>query len=357
MASSSSSSGSVVNVGIVGCGAISQRRHIPDLTQNAQAKIVAFCDPVEERAKQCSAKYGSGAVYNQLELMLKHPGLDAVVVGTPNYLHAVQSIASLRAGKHVLVEKPMATTRDEARAMMKAADEAGKFLMVGQNQRLDAAHQKARQILAEGKIGKVLTFRTAFKHRGPDFWSIDPGPGTWFFKKSQAVIGVCGDLGIHKADLMRYLLADEIAEVSAMITTQDKRYADGSLIDVDDNAMLLVRTASGATGSIIISWTNYGEWEANYTLIYGTKGVMMLATDPQWGVIVRYADGTEDRHKTGAMSTNEKQVRSGVSDMFVNSILSNTKPPIDGIEGYKSLDVILAAFESSASGKTIKLGQ
>lgn len=345
-----------VKVGVVGCGAIGQRRHIPDLTAaRDQAQIVAFCDINETRARECATKYGSGEVYTDLEQFLKHKDLEAVVIGTPNYLHAPQTIAAFKAGKHVLVEKPMATTRDEAKAMIKASEKAGKFLMVGQNQRLEKSHQKARQILASGELGRVLTFRTAFKHRGPEGWSMDSGPGTWFFKKKEAIMGVCGDLGIHKADLMRYLLGDEITEVSAMITTQDKRYADGSLIKVDDNAMLLCKTAKGASGSIIISWTNYGESEANYTVIYCEKGVMSLASDPVYGVIVRYKDGTEARYKTGAMSTNEKQVRSGVSDMFLNSILTKTKPPIDGMEGYKSLDVILSAFESSASGKTVKV--
>ncbi len=345
-----------VKVGVVGCGAIGTRRHIPDLTNSKKdATIVAFCDIVESRATTAAEKYGSGKAYTDMDAMLKHPGLDAVVIGTPNYLHAPQTITALKAGKHVLVEKPMATTREEARAMIQAAESAGKFLMVGQNQRLDHAHQKAKEILLSGRLGKVLTFRTAFKHRGPETWSVDSGPGTWFFQKDKAVIGVCGDLGIHKADLMRYLLGEEITEVSAMISTQHKRYADGSLINVDDNAMLLVKTQSGVTGSIIISWTNYGEHEANYTYFYCEKGIMMLAADPKYGVIVRYRTGEEELYKTGAISTNETQVRSGVSDMFLKSIQTNTKPAIDGMEGYKSLDVIIAAFESNDSGKTIKL--
>jgi predicted dehydrogenase len=240
--------------------------------------------------------------------------------------------------------------------MIDAAKKAGKFLMVGQNQRLDRAHRKAREIIQSGRLGRVLSFRTAFKHGGPDSWSIDSGPGTWFFKKEHAIMGVCGDLGIHKADLMRYLLGEDLTEVTAMIGTQHKTYADGRKIDVDDNAMILVRSASGVMGSIIISWTNYGEAEANYTFVYGEKGVMQLATDPQFGVIVRYANGDEERHKLGAMSTNERQVSSGVSAMFVDSILANTPPPIDGVEGYKSLDVILAAFESNAGGRAVRVG-
>lgn len=347
----------VVDVGVVGCGAIGTRRHIPELTTNSNARIVAFCDNVESRAVEAAAKYGSGKAYASFDAFLKHPGMQAVVLGVPNYLHGPMTIAALKAGKHVLVEKPMATSREEARAMIDAAKAAGKFLMVGQNQRLDRAHQKAREILASGRLGRPLTFRTAFKHRGAEKWCIDKSPETWFFRKSEAIMGVCGDLGIHKADLMRYLLDDEFVEVSAQIGTQHKTYSDGRLIDVDDNAMLLLRTQKGVMGSIIISWTNYGESEANYTVIYCEKGAMMLAIDPTYGVIVRYENGEEERYKTGAMSTNERQVRSGIPDMFIESIVTNTPPPIDGMEGYKSLDVILTAFEANAQKRTLPIGQ
>ncbi len=303
-------------------------------------------------AEQQAKKFG-GKPYSDFEAFLKHKPMDAVIIGVPNYLHAPMTLAALKAGKHVLVEKPMATTREEAHSMIDAAKKAGKFLMVGQNQRLMRPHVKARELLSSGKLGKVISFRTAFKHGGPEHWSVDNHQGTWFFQKDKAIMGVCGDLGIHKADLMRYLLGEEIVEVAAMIETLNKTYADGRPINVDDNAMLLVKTRGGVMGSIIISWSNYGEPEANYTLIYCENAVMMLATDPDYGVIVRYKNGDQELHKVGAIATNEKQVSSGVSDMFVDSILAGTEPPINGMEGYKSMDVILTAFEASASGKTL----
>lgn len=345
---------SPVRVAVVGCGAISTRRHIPELARNSSAKLVGFCDVVIARAEEQAKKYDARA-WADFSEMIKDPDIDAVVLGVPNYLHAPMTIDALKHGKHVLVEKPMATARAEAKAMIIAAKKANKILMVGQNQRLMPPHIKAREILASGRLGKIISFRTAFKHSGPDSWSIDKGPGTWFFKKKFSIMGVCGDLGIHKADLMRYLLNDEFVEVTAMIDTLSKTYANGKKIDVDDNAMIVAKTRQGLMGSIIISWTNYGEPEANYTYIYCEKGVLMLATDPTYGVIVRYRDGQEERYKLGAISTNEKQVSSGVSDMFIHSVVSGKEPPINGVEGYRSLDVILAAFESSDSGKAIKI--
>jgi predicted dehydrogenase len=344
-----------IRFGVIGCGAIGQRRHIPEIVNNKNAELVALCDINVERVEEVANKFGARETYTDHREMLKNADIDAVVVGTPNYLHAAQTIDALKAGKHVLVEKPMATTRQEAKAMIAAAAKAKKFLMVGQNQRLMAPHVKAREILASGRIGKILSFRTAFKHSGPESWSIENSNNVWFFKKPEAILGVTGDLGIHKADLMRVLLQEEITEVSGTLSTLDKRDHTGKLIQTDDNAFILCKTESGIPGSIIISWTNYGEPEANYTIIYGSKGVLMLATDPTWGVIVRSRDGNEERYKVGAISTNEKQVSSKVVDTFAQCILKNKQPEINGSEGYKSLDVILTAIEAADQGKTLKV--
>jgi predicted dehydrogenase len=343
-----------VKYGIIGCGSIARHRHIPEAAANPDSRIVAVCDPVPGRAAEVAAKYDTKAFTDHKE-MLATADIDAVVVCGPNSLHAPQSISAMEAGKHVLVEKPMATTRAEAKAMIAAAKKAKKFLMVGQNQRLMPAHQKAKEILDSGCLGKVLTFRTSFKHRGPDGWSID-GAKSWFFQKEAAVMGVTGDLGVHKADLMRWLLGQEFTQVSAIISTLDKRTPDGKLLQLDDNAFLLLKTTGGITGSVEISWTNYG-MEDNMTVVYCQKGVLYLGTDREYGVIVQYRNGNKDLHKVGAMATNTKQVTSGVIDAFTASILKNRRPKIDGMEGYRSLDVILTAMEAAAAGQTLKIAK
>lgn len=340
--------------GIIGCGAIGQRRHIPECHANPHAKIVALCDVNAERVEQVADKYDVKATYTDYRQMLKKEELDAVVVGTPNATHAPMSIAALDAGFHVLVEKPMAASLKEAQAMIDASKRAGKFLMVGQNQRLMSPHVKARHILSHGTLGKPINFQTTFKHGGPDGWSIDGGK-SWFFRRAEAVMGVCGDLGVHKIDLMRFLLGQEIVEVNGFVDTLSKTYPGTSKkIDVDDTAFLSVKTDKGVIGTINISWTNYGRFEDNGTVIYCEDGVILIGTDPEYGVVVNYADGTKEFHKTGAIATNERQVGSGVMDMFVDGIRRNKAPSIDGSEGYKSLAVILAALESAKTGKTIK---
>jgi predicted dehydrogenase len=337
---------SKVRVAVIGCGSISKHRHIPEYADNNNVELVAFVDPVIERAEEYAAKHG-GKAFADYETMLAEIKPDAVSVCTPNYLHAPMSIAAANAGAHVLVEKPMAVTDEEAAAMNEAAAKNGVKLMVGHNQRLMPPHVKAKQILDSGVLGKVLTFRTSFGHPGPDGWSID-GAGSWFFRKQEAIMGAMGDLGVHKSDLIRYLLNDEVSEVAAFIATIDKPG------DVDDNANVIVRMQSGAIGSLVASWTYY-KGEDNSTVLWCEKGVMKIGTHPEDQVIVELRNGSIDKHKVGEISTNTKQLSSGIVDAFIDSIVNDTVPAISGEEGRKSLKVILSAFESQATGQFIKV--
>jgi predicted dehydrogenase len=343
-----------VRYGIVGCGAIAQRRHIPECVNNPNSTLAALCDPNLERAEGISKAYGGVAkCYTDYTEMLKNPDIDAVVVSGPNSLHAAQSIEALQAGKHVLCEKPMATSREDAKAMLAAAGKAGKYLMIGLNQRLMSPHRRAKEILDSGRLGRVIAFRTAFQHPGPEGWSVDGGK-SWFFQKGSAFMGVTGDLGVHKADLMRWLLGQEFVEVAGFISTLDKKGPDGKLIDLDDNAFLKLKTDKGVLGSMILSWTNYGP-EENYTILFCEKGVLSIGTDPTYGVVVDYRNGEKELHKVGEIATNTKQVPSGIIDSFTASIEAKTPPAIDGMEGYRSLDVILTAMDAAKAGKTLKL--
>src|SRR6185436_3869329 len=116
-----------VKYGVIGCGAIAQRRHLPECAANPNSKVGAVADPVKERVEEIAAKYGATA-YTDYKEMLKDPSLNAIVVCGPNTLHASQSIEALQAGKHVLCEKPMATTRADAQAMIDTAKKTGKYL-------------------------------------------------------------------------------------------------------------------------------------------------------------------------------------------------------------------------------------
>ncbi len=344
-----------VNYGCIGAGAIAQRRHLPEAHANPDSNVVAVVDPVRERAKEIAERYGAKAFPNHKAMLADASlKLDAVVVCTPNTLHAPQAVDALKAGLHVLCEKPMATSRADARKMIKTAKDKRKYLMVGMNQRLMPPHAKAKELLDQGVIGKVHAFETTFKHPGPDGWSVD-GAKSWFFKKNLAAMGVCGDLGVHKADLMRFLLGEEIVRVGGFVKTMDKTTPAGKPINLDDNAYVLMESQSGVVGTMTISWTHYGRFEDNGTTLYGDQGVMRLGQDPQYGVMVDLKNGQRQRYAVGAVATNTRQVASGVIDSFTDCILNRRKPTIDGMEGYRAMNIIVTAMEAAKAGTMKKV--
>jgi len=340
-----------VKVGIIGCGKIAQVRHIPEYTANPHAEVAGFYDINLARAQELARSHG-GKAYESVEAMLADPAIDAVSVCAANHVHAEISIAALRAGKHVLCEKPMAITRAECEAMVEEADKAGRFLMIGQNQRLAKAHVKARELIAQGAIGKVLTFRTIFGHCGPETWSVDPGKNTWFFDKTKAAMGAMADLGIHKTDMIQYVLDSRIVRTQALLTTLDKRDATGGLIGVDDNAICIYQLENGAFGTMTASWTYYSA-EDNSTVIYGTKGQLRLYDDPKYSVQQIMADGTRIDYQIDQIQTNDNQTASGIIDMFVKSIVEGTEPDISGRNVLHAMKAVFASIESSRLGQAV----
>lgn len=343
------------NIGIIGCGKIAQVRHIPEYTDNKNATIAAYYDLNTQRAQELANQYG-GKVYPSYEEILADPEIDAVSVCTANSSHAQITIEALKAGKHVLCEKPMATTLEDCEEMVLAAKQCGKFLMIGQNQRLTKAHARAKQLLNEGIIGDVITFRTTFGHGGPETWSIDSGKNTWFFDKNKAAMGAMADLGIHKTDLIQFLLGQTVTETTAKITTLDKKDANGNLIGVDDNAVCIYKMSGGALGTMTASWTYYGE-EDNSTILYGTKGMMRIYDDPVYSITVTTASGENIYYQIDKIQTNDNQTKSGVIDEFVDCLVNNKAPAISGESVLTAMRAVFASIQSSQTGRTVAVRQ
>ena len=340
-----------IKVGIIGCGKIAQVRHIPEYAANPHAEVYGFYDINRARAEELAVKYGGKAFASYQEL-LADPEIEAVSVCAANHAHAEIAIAALKAGKHVLCEKPMAVTLEECEAMVAAAKEAGKYLMIGQNQRLAKAHAKAKELIAQGAIGKVLTFRTIFGHGGPETWSIDPGSNVWFFDKTKAAMGAMADLGIHKTDMIQYVLGSKIVKTQAVLTTLDKKDATGSLIGVDDNAICIYQMENGVIGTMTASWTYYAA-EDNTTVIYGTKGELRLYDDPKYSVQQINADGTRIDYQIDQIQTNDNQTASGIIDLFVDCLVEKKEPEISGESVLHAMKAVFASIESSAKGCVI----
>lgn len=340
-------------IGIIGCGKIAQVRHIPEYMENPDSEIAGYYDFNRERALGLAEAYG-GCVYDSCEAMLSDPAVDAVSVCVANDAHEKVTIDALRAGKHVLCEKPMAMSLEECERMVAVAKETGKFLMVGHNQRLVRTHSRARQLITEGAIGDIITFKICFSHAGPEIWSIDPGCNVWFFDKKKAVLGAMADLGIHKTDLIQYLTGTRIAEVMAFLGTLDKKDANGNPVGVDDNAICIYRMENGVMGTMTASWTCYGD-EDNSTILYGTGGVMKIYTEKGHSIVLERRDGERIYYDIDAIQTNNNQTASGVIDMFVNSLVTGTPPEISGEEALSAMRAVFAAVESAATGKAVKV--
>ena len=338
---------SMVKIGIIGCGKIAQVRHIPEYLDNKSAQLIGFFDVNQERAADIASQYG-GRAYKSYQALLADPSIDALSVLTPNFTHAEIAIAALRAGKHVLCEKPMATTLADCEAMAAAARETGRKLMIGQNQRLAAAHQKARELLQAGAIGEVITFQTGFSHSGADQWSID-GRSSWFMDRSRSCFGAMADLGVHKTDLMVYLLGSPIVQASAVIGTLQKKYPDGTPITVDDNAFCTFVMRNGVTGTMHASWTNYGR-EDNATSLYGTTGAMHIYKDPAHAIVIERGGTERTCFDTDAIQTNDSQTKSGIIDLFIDCILRDTAPVISAEDVLPAMRAIFACAKSAEQG-------
>ena len=332
----------MLTIGILGCGKIAQVRHIPEYAANDSCTLAAFFNPTKKRAEDMAGKYG-GRVYDTAEELLADPKIDAVSVCAANYAHAELAIKAMRAGKHVLCEKPMAISLDDCVKMVEVSKETGKRLLIDQNQRLAGAHRKAKALLEEGLIGDVLTFRTTFGHGGPETWAIKPGKDVWFFDKTKAAMGAMADLGIHKTDLVRYLLGQDVVRTTAKLVTLDKRGSDGNLIGVDDNAICIYEMSGGTIGTMTASWTYYGA-EDNSTVLYGTKGIMRIYDDPAHSITVKEQ-----------IQTNDNQTAAGAIDEFVAAVTEERASVLDAEDVLLSMRAVFASITSSAESRPVEV--
>lgn len=345
----------MINVGIIGCGSIARKRHAVEYLNNKQVNIVGFCDFSKERAVSMTETFG-GKVYESEDEMLLDSSIDAVSVCVANAFHAQLTIKALNHGKHVLCEKPMAISLKDSEDMLEASVKNNKRLMIGHNQRLSPAHVKAKQILELGELGKVISFSSIFGHKGPEMWSVDKSNDTWFFKKNTAAFGSMADLGIHKIDLIRYLIGDKVKSVYADLATLNKKFTDGTPIEVDDNSVEIITFENGIMGTVTTSWTHYGQ-ECNETILYCEKGTMRLYASPKYSLEIIYADGGKVHYEIDRMQTNNdaEPVSSGVIDLFIDGIISNKETVLDAKEALESMRVVFACLDSSRKGRVVQL--
>ncbi|NQD65716.1 Gfo/Idh/MocA family oxidoreductase [Bacillus haikouensis] len=342
-----------LKAGIIGCGSIAKLRHAPEYFANPHIDEIVFYDRNPERARELADVF-NGSTAASVEELLEDPNIDVISDCSSNEFHHVFSSKALLNGKHVLCEKPVALTVEDAQKIVDAQNQSGKKLMVDHNQRLTRAHQKAREIIQSDELGKVLSFRTTFGHAGPEHWGVNKSNSTWFFKKDRSSLGVAGDLGIHKIDLIHYLLDDEIQYVSAFQGALDKVDENGNPIEVCDNIVCSLKTKKGRLGSASFSWTYYGE-EDNSTVIYFEKGIMKIYHSNKYQIEIIMKDGERVNYQLESIQTNDNQTNSGVIDEFVDCVLNDKRSLVTGEDALSSLKVILGILEGAKTNKVVTI--
>lgn len=357
-----------VKVGIVGCGGIANGKHLPSLKICENVEMVAFCDIIIDRAEKAAKEYGvKGAkVFKDYKDLVAMKEIEVVHVLTPNYKHAEISIAALKAGKHVMCEKPMATSSAEAKAMCDAAKKSGKKLTIGYQSRSDANYQYARELIRSGKLGEIYYLRApAIRRRGVPTWGV-------FMDEEKQGGGPMIDIGTHSIDAALWMIGNyDVASVTGVVNHKLKYYTQdngswGSWGDtpftVEDSAMGFVRFKNGATMYVEASWL-LNTTGSQHTTICGTLGGLELRGD---GVMVNGerpdekgemklfselrepTDADREFFKDEKLSDSEYEAR-----QWIQAIVNDTNPLVLPEEAAMVTNIIEAIYKSGKSGKTI----
>lgn len=336
-----------IRVGLIGCGLMA-RAHLPGYEASRdQAEIVVCCDNNLQLAQDTSAKLGGTAVVTtDWQAVLDNPQVDAVDICAPHFLHAPIVLAAAKAGKHVLLEKPMAMNLAEARDMVAAMDEAGKVFMVAQNQRYLPEHVPIKKWLDDGAIGRVIAARID----GNQFLSKGYPEGHWLFSKKLAGGGVIRTTAIHKIDLLRSLLGD-VRRVTALYSTSGLNPG----MDSEDIAAFAMEFESGAIGEAFFTFASYQNpiptASHELVILYGTKG--MINNINGWHM---YSTEVE-AYKNGMTPMglpNADYAGSFVHEVkhFLDCVATGKMPNTSGHDNLKTMAIIEALYQSVETGKT-----
>lgn len=338
-----------IKIGIIGTGKFAREYYFPACKNNANVEIYAIANRSHEKALEIAEEYqidfdhvftGDDSWYRLLE----NGKVDAVIISTPNFLHAPITVAAAQRGIHILVEKPMATSSEEAFEMIQSAQDNNVILMVAFPQRFMPAFEKAKEIIDQGIIGKIQTIQSTFGHSGPEIWNPS---GKWYFETSKSSGGVLLDLGSHQVDTISWLIGSNITEVHAFTSTLRES------ISVEDNSCLSFKFNNGVMGFILSSWTIQPTM-VNHLRVYGDCGFLhlehkCLRVETMAESFIRY-DLPSRGHDAKVISINKLIYN------FAQSVLSKDVPSISSNDGLKSLSVILAAYRSLSTNSLIAVG-
>lgn len=329
----------ILKLGIIGCGRIAGCQHIPRFSAIDGVKITALCDTNTARMKEQRRKSAPDAELFSDYRQLLERGLDAVSICTPNDLHCSITLAALRAGLHVMCEKPLAGRLADANRMVTAARRAGRILQVNQSLRYEPSFVTLAGLVADGQIGKPIHARCirSFGATPDKFWS----PGAKWFVSRKRQGGIVLDIGVHIADVLQWIMGD-IVEVAAATRTLT------SGIDATDTAAALFRCRNGGTAMLELSWAT--PVPGSLMEVYGTAGKIRTGFTKEPIELTRIGrKGAEVSYPKI-----EKNVPSSF-DCFVRAIRSGTRSPTPGELGRDSVAICLAIEEAGRSKRFVRI--
>lgn len=349
-----------IKVAVIGCGPLANSTHIKAYMANPMSEIKYFCDQQLERAEKAVADFGCGEAISDYRVILDDPEVEAVSICTPNHVHAPISIACMRAGKHVLCEKPAARTYEEALEMQRVQHETGKVLIIGVVNRFNTGVNLIKKMIDNGELGELYHIYASFRsHR-----SI-PGLGGTFTTKSIAGGGVLIDWGIHFLDIVMYCSGDPkpltvSGQAYCKLGKDMENYAYKSMwagpprfdgtYDVDDFVTAMVRT-EGPSISLNGAWAqNIGENEM-YIDFLGDKAGIRLQYGKEFKVY-SFKDGVlyETKPEFTAVDAFQNEI-----DSFLACIDSGEKLPSHIDTVILSTQIIQAIYDSSEQRAEINL--
>ena len=342
-----------VRVGIVGLGM--GRHHARAYAATPKAALLALCDLRQDLLAEYQALYPGTKAYTSYDAMFAQAGLDAVSIALPNHLHAEATIAALRAGLHVLCEKPMALNATQAEEMLRVSRDTGRKLMIHFNYRFSAPSQFLKAYVDAGSLGQVYYARTRWlRARGI------PKMGSWFGIKRRSGGGPLIDLGVHRLDLALWLMGYPRA-VSVSASTfglLGARLAQeaGAEYDVEDLATALIRLENGATLNLEVSWAGgTDKGEDMLTGIYGTKGAIIQRNLGEGYEFQALALADIAGHLTEISPRRYPREAPSAVEHFCDCVLNDCAPEASAENGLELMRVLDAIYASAAQGREVRL--
>lgn len=338
--------------GIIGCGAIAPW-HIYGANRAKDAQLIAVSDVVEEKAKKLAEKE-KVLWHTDHTKMLERDDIDVVSICTPSSFHCELAIAAARAGKHVLVEKPMAITLEDANRMIEACQKAKVKLGVIFQRRFSDTFRKVKKAIKEGELGRLVLGDAYLKYyRSQDYYDSAGWRGTWEFDGGGSLM----NQGIHGVDLLQWLMGD-VDTIYGHTDTLTRK------IEVEDTAVATLRFRNGALGIIEATTSVYPSTIPHRIEIHGEKGTIMIEGEAiaRWeimgkdGVLIDKIGKTKEAAKaiTSPTDINMEEHAKQIADM-VEAIKEDREPLVNGVEGRKAVEIILSIYRSSKTKKLVKL--